>query len=104
MKAKKSQANRSQGETKPTTSKSNQRYLILTYMANENKFHFPLSLSPVDLALGVEELKEIYNELRTELEAARAAALNDTAKSENSMSINYEKKTKNSLHHASKLK
>ena len=28
-----------------TASKSNKRYLILTYMANENKFHYPLSLA-----------------------------------------------------------
>ena len=26
-------------------SKSNKRYLILTYMTNEQKFHYPLSLS-----------------------------------------------------------
>lgn len=42
----------------------------------------------------VAELKEIYAQLRVELEAARTAALNDSSKNENSFSINYESKKK----------
>jgi len=31
-----------------TTSKSNKRYLILTYMTNDQKYHFPLALAAKD--------------------------------------------------------
>lgn len=61
-------------------------------MTNDQKYHYPLGLNPKELKQGVEELKAIYTELRVELEAARAAALNETSKTENSFSINYENK------------
>lgn len=70
-------------------SKSNKRYLILTYMTNEQKYHYPLSLAGKAKELALPQLKEMYGQLRVELEAARTAALNDTAKSDNSFSINY---------------
>lgn len=57
-------------------------------MTNENKFHYPISLSSSKLELPVDRLKQIYNDLRVELEAARTSALNDTQKSQ-SFSINY---------------
>jgi hypothetical protein len=50
-------------------------------MTNENKFHYPISLSSSKLELPVDRLKQIYNDLRVELEAARTSALNDTQKS-----------------------
>ena len=84
------------------TSKSNKRYLILTYMANDQKFHYPLALACKELPLNVGQLKQIYGDLRVELESARAAALNDTAKTDNSFSINYENKKKDK--NQSKLK
>lgn len=57
-------------------------------MTNEKKFHYPLSLTPNKIDLPFDKLKEIHNELRGDLEAARASALNDTQKSQ-SFSINY---------------
>lgn len=78
--------------TKQQPSKSNKRYLILTYMVNEQKYHYPLALSPKNREHDLAELKEIYGQLRVELESARSAALNDTSKNENSFSINYENK------------
>lgn len=83
-------------------SKSNKRYLILTYMTNDQKFHYPLSLAAKNREYTLPQLKEIYGQLRVELESARAAALNDTAKTENSFSINYE--NKKSKHNQSKIK
>lgn len=50
-------------------------------MTNESKYHYPLSLTPNKLDLPVDKLKQIYNDLRLDLEAARASALNDTQKS-----------------------
>jgi hypothetical protein len=76
-------------------SKSNKRYLILTYMTNDQKYHYPLALVPKSKDHAIPELKEIYTQLRVELEAARAAALNDTAKTDNSFSINYDSKKNN---------
>ncbi len=44
----------------------------------------------------IENLKQIYKELRVELESVRTAALNETQnKTQNSFSIEYEKKGKN---------
>lgn len=76
-------------------SKSNKRYLILTYMTNDQKYHYPLSLGVVAKEWGVADLKEVYGQLRVELESARASALNDTAKTDNSFSINYDSKKNN---------
>lgn len=61
-------------------------------MANDQKYHYPLGLSVKTKQYNVVELKEIYTQLRVDLESARASALNDTSKTENSFSINYEKK------------
>ena len=71
-------------------------------MTNDQKYHYPLALSAKNKEHDVAELKEIYAQLRVELESARTAALNDTSKNENSFSINYEAK-KNSRNQA-KLK
>ena len=46
-----------QGQTGKTPSKSNKRYLILTYMTNDQKYHYPLSLASRDLPLTVPQLK-----------------------------------------------
>lgn len=73
-------------------SKSNKRYLILTYMVDEQKYHYPLALAAKPKELSLAELKELYGELRVELESARSAALNDSSKNEHSFSINYEGK------------
>ena len=77
-----------------SSSKSNKRYLILTFMTNDQKYHYPLALNTRAKDHQVAELKEIYAQLRVELEAARTAALNDSSKNENSFSINYESKKK----------
>ncbi len=58
-------------------------------MTNDQKYHYPLALNVKNKEYDVPELKEIYAQLRVELESARAAALNDTSKNENSFSINY---------------
>lgn len=50
--------------TKQPASKSNKRYLILTYMADDQKHHYPLALAVKPKELGVAELKEIYGQLR----------------------------------------
>lgn len=71
-------------------------------MTNDQKFHYPLSLAAKNREYTLPQLKEIYGQLRVELESARAAALNDTAKTENSFSINYE--NKKSKHNQSKIK
>jgi hypothetical protein len=53
--------------------------------------------------IDIENLKQIYKELRVELESVRTAALNETQnKTQNSFSIEYEKKGKNK--ETSKLK
>ena len=49
-------------------SKSNKRYLILTYMTNDQKYHYPLSLAAKNKDHTVPQLKEIYAQLRVELE------------------------------------
>jgi hypothetical protein len=77
---------------KQQPSKSNKRYLILTYMVDEQKYHYPLALPVKTREFDLGELKDIYAQLRVELESARSAALNDTSKNENSFSINYEGK------------
>lgn len=52
-------------QKKPSSSSSsNKRYLILTYMTNESKFHYPLSLSASKLDLPLDRLKQIYSDLR----------------------------------------
>lgn len=61
-------------------SKSNKRYLILTYMTNDQKYHYPLALILKNKEHNVADLKEIYAQLRVDLETARASALNDTSK------------------------
>lgn len=58
-------------------------------MTNDQKYHYPLALNVKNKEHDMAELKEIYAQLRVELESARAAALNDTSKNENSFSINY---------------
>ena len=45
-------------------SKSNKRYLILTYMTNDQKYHYPLSLAPKTVNHSLGDLKEIYAQLR----------------------------------------
>lgn len=45
-------------------SKSNKRYLILTYMTNDQKYHYPLALSVKNRDYETAELKEIYAQLR----------------------------------------
>lgn len=38
-------------------SKSNKRYLILTYMTNDQKYHYPLALTPKTINLTMAQLK-----------------------------------------------
>jgi hypothetical protein len=65
-------------------------------MTNDTKYHYPLSLSMKEQDNDIENLKQIYKELRVELESVRTAALNETQnKTQNSFSIEYEKKGKN---------
>lgn len=45
-------------------SKSNKRYLILTYMTNDQKYHYPISLGEKKVDHTVPQLKEIYAQLR----------------------------------------
>jgi hypothetical protein len=72
-------------------------------MTNDTKYHYPLSLSMKEQDIDIENLKQIYKELRVELESVRTAALNETQnKTHNSFSIEYEKKGKNK--ETSKLK
>lgn len=40
-----------------SSSKSNKRYVILTYMTNEQKYHYPLSLLPKTKDYTLPELK-----------------------------------------------
>ena len=49
-------------------------------MANDQKYHYPLALAVKNKQYNVAELKEIYAQLRVDLESARASALNDTSK------------------------
>lgn len=87
------QKNQHQASSRPKAqSKSNKRYLILTFMTQEQKYHYPLALTPKDKDLTLPQLKDLYGQLRLALEEARNNALNDTAKSEPSFSINYENK------------
>lgn len=50
----------SQAEQNKIPGKANKRYLILTYMTNENKYHYPLSLAVCALDLELPQLKAIY--------------------------------------------
>ena len=61
--------NKSSSKPQPSkaSSKSNKRYLILTYMTNDQKCHYPLALTPVLKDYKLAEIKEIYNQLRVEL-------------------------------------
>jgi len=77
----KKQGHQKKAEKQSNNSATSKRYIILTYMTNEKKFHYPLSLTPNKVDLPFDQLKEIHNELRGDLEAARASALNDTQKS-----------------------
>lgn len=52
--------NKKSQSTSKTTSKSNKRYIILTYMTKDTKFHYPLSLTPHNIEHSSEKLKEIY--------------------------------------------
>jgi hypothetical protein len=45
-------------------SKSNKRYLILTYMTNDQKYHYPLAMTPKAVNHNIGDLKEIYAQLR----------------------------------------
>lgn len=45
-------------------SKSNKRYLILTYMTNDQKYHYPLALTPKAVNHNIADLKEMYAQLR----------------------------------------
>jgi hypothetical protein len=45
-----------QKASKPS-SKSNKRYLILTYMAQDQKYHYPLSLAPRVQELPLAQIK-----------------------------------------------
>lgn len=45
-------------------------------MTNDNKYHYPLSLPMKEKENDIENLKQIYKELRVELESVRTAALN----------------------------
>lgn len=47
-----------------SSSKSNKRYLILTFMTNDQKYHYPLALTTRTKDHQVAELKEIYAQLR----------------------------------------
>lgn len=67
LKNKKSGIQKKSSEKQSSSSASNKRYLILTYMTNENKYHYPISLSSSKLELPVDRLKQIYNDLRVEL-------------------------------------
>ena len=47
----------SSANTNKQVSKSNKRYAILTYMTNDQKYHFPLSLTAINKEYSVAELK-----------------------------------------------
>ena len=47
-----------------STSKSNKRYLILTYMTNDHKYHYPLALPAKNKEWNLQQLKEVYGQLR----------------------------------------
>jgi coiled-coil domain-containing protein 61 len=57
----------SAANTAKQPSKSNKRYLILTYMVDDQKYHYPLALAVRPREYDVAELKEIYGQLRVEL-------------------------------------
>jgi coiled-coil domain-containing protein 61 len=57
----------SSNNTAKQPSKSNKRYLILTYMVDEQKYHYPLALAVKNRELDVGELKDLYGQLRVEL-------------------------------------
>lgn len=51
--------NKSASKPQPTksNSKSNKRYLILTFMTNDQKYHYPLALTPVTKEYKLAEIK-----------------------------------------------
>ena len=77
-------------ESKPSLSKSNKRYMILTHMTNDIRTHYPLPLTVSREEDNPEKLKELYKALREEVDTHRFRNLNDSK----SLSITYEKKSK----------